>query len=135
GVSNHPAWRVERARRIAAERGWTPYTALQLGYSYVQPRPLAPVDGQDHPFGVAGPETLDYVRSEPGLWLWAYSPLLRGAYARPDRPFAEAYDHPGTTRRLAALGAVAEETGATRNQVVLAWLAGGDPPITPIVGV
>jgi aryl-alcohol dehydrogenase-like predicted oxidoreductase len=135
GVSNHPAWRVERARRIASERGWSPYTAVQLSYSYAQPRPLAPVEGQDHPFGMATAETVDHVRSDPELWLWAYSPLLRGSYARADRPFAEAYDHPGTTRRLAALSEVAEETGATRNQLVLAWLAGGDPSITPIVGV
>ncbi len=135
GASNHPAWRVERARQIAAGRGWEPYSAVQLSYSYLQPRPLAPVDGQDHRFGMAGAEAVDHAASDPGLWLWAYSPLLRGSYARPDRPFAEAYDHPGTTRRLAVLGEVAEEIGATRNQVVLSWLAGGEPAITPIVGV
>ena len=28
--------------------------------------------------------------------------LVNGAYDRPDRPFPTAYDHPGTTRRLAA---------------------------------
>ena len=135
GASNHPAWRVERARQIATRHGWEPYTALQLSYSYLQPRPLASVDIQDHPFGMAGVESIDYARSDPSLWLWAYSPLLRGSYARPDRPFGEAYDHPGTTRRLAVLGEVAEEIGATRNQIVLAWLTGGDLAITPIVGV
>jgi len=135
GASNHPAWRVERARQIAIRQGWEPYSALQLSYSYVQPRPLAAVEIQDHPFGMAGSESIDYVRSDPSLWLWAYSPLLRGSYARPDRPFGESYDHPGTTRRLAVLGEVAEELGATRNQIVLAWLTGGDPAITPIVGV
>jgi len=30
---------------------------------------------------------------------------------------------------------VAHELGVTRNQVVLAWLLGGDPAISPIVGV
>jgi aryl-alcohol dehydrogenase-like predicted oxidoreductase len=135
GVSNHPMWRVERARQIAASRGWTPFSALQLGLSYVQPRPFAPIDGQDHRFGVATDEALDYATCNPELWLWAYSPLMRGSYTRPDRPFPEAYDHPGTTRRLAVLGEVAEEIGASRNQVVLAWLAGGRPAITPIVGV
>lgn len=70
----------------------------------------------------------------PGLSLWAYTPLLRGAYVHAER-LPEAYEHPGTTRRLAALNAVAAELGATRNQVVLAWLSGGDPPVTPIVGV
>ena len=135
GMSNHPAWRVERARQIAAGSGSTPFSAMQLSFSYVQPRPLAPVEGQDHRFGMATAEALDYVVANPDMWMWAYSPLLRGSYARPDRPFAEAYDHPGTTRRLAVLGEVAEEIGVTRNQVVLAWLVGGQPPITPIVGV
>jgi aryl-alcohol dehydrogenase-like predicted oxidoreductase len=45
------------------------------------------------------------------------------------------YEHAGTARRLAVLGEVAGELGVTRNQVVLAWLLGGDPPISPIVGV
>jgi aryl-alcohol dehydrogenase-like predicted oxidoreductase len=135
GVSNHPTWRVERARQIAARQGWPPYSAIQLSVSYVQPRQFAPVDGQEHRFGIANDESLDYAASNPDLWLWGYSPLLHGSYARPDRPFPEAYDHPGTTRRLALLGEVAEELGATRNQVVLAWLAGGKPAITPVVGV
>jgi aryl-alcohol dehydrogenase-like predicted oxidoreductase len=29
---------------------------------------------------------------------------------------------------------VAEETGATANQVVLAWLMGGEVPVLPLVG-
>jgi aryl-alcohol dehydrogenase-like predicted oxidoreductase len=135
GVSNHPSWRVERARQIAATRGLAGYSALQLSYSYLQPRPLAPVDGQSHRFGFVSDETLDYVVENPGIALWAYSPLLVGAYVRPDRPLPEAYDHPGTSRRLAVLDEVAAELGATRNQVVLAWLTGGRPAITPIVGV
>jgi aryl-alcohol dehydrogenase-like predicted oxidoreductase len=47
----------------------------------------------------------------------------------------EAYQHPGTARRLAVLDEVAADHDATRNQVVLAWLTGGQPAITPIVGV
>jgi aryl-alcohol dehydrogenase-like predicted oxidoreductase len=67
--------------------------------------------------------------------LWSYTPLLSGRYTRPDKPLPTDYDHPGTTRRLAALDEVAAETGATRNQVVLAWLTGGNLDIIPIVGV
>jgi aryl-alcohol dehydrogenase-like predicted oxidoreductase len=135
GVSNHPTWRVERARQIAASRGLEGYTALQLSYSYLQPRPFAPVEGQDHRSGFVTIETLDYVTANPEIALWAYTPLLLGAYVRPDRPLQEAYDHPGTTRRLAVLDEVAADLGATRTQVVLAWLTGGEPAITPIVGV
>ena len=69
-----------------------------------------------------------------GLPLVAYSPLLGGAYVRPDRPLGPEFDHAGTPRRLAALHAVASETGATANQVVLAWLMGGELPVIPLVG-
>ena len=132
GASNHATWRVERARQVARTCGAAAYSALQLRHTYLQPRPGVPV--HDHPHGSVTAETLDYARAEQ-LDIWAYTPLLSGSYVRPDRPLPEAYDHPGTTRRLAVLDDVAAELGATRNQVVLAWLSGGFPAITPIVGV
>jgi aryl-alcohol dehydrogenase-like predicted oxidoreductase len=133
GCSNWPTWRVEQARAAARSSGWPGLTALQLLHSYVQPRPAAPVSFQSQRFGWVSDETLDYAGSND-VDIWAYSPLLKGAYTHPDR-FEEAYDHPGTTRRLAALDSVAAELGATRNQVVLGWLIGGSPAITPIIGV
>ncbi|MEO3799760.1 aldo/keto reductase [Nonomuraea sp. B1E8] len=135
GASNHALWRVERARRIAEANGWPGYSALQLRHSYVSPRPGAVVPDQSHRFGWVTDEVLDYVSSEPEVALWAYTPLLNGSYTRDDRPLAEAYDHPGTTRRLAVLSEVADELGVTRNQVVLAWLIGGSPAVIPVVGV
>ncbi|MHA6762483.1 aldo/keto reductase [Streptacidiphilus sp. PAMC 29251] len=67
--------------------------------------------------------------------MWAYTALLNGGYTRADRPLPDHYLHPGNSRRIAALAGIAEELGATRNQVVLAWLRDGRPSITPIVGV
>ena len=64
----------------------------------------------------------------------AYSPLLSGAYVRADRPLGPEFDHAGTSARLSVLRSVASETGATVNQVVLAWLMGGELPIIPLVG-
>jgi len=135
GASNHPLWRVERARRIATDLGVAGFTAGQQRYSYVHPRPFETLESNDHRFGWVTDETLDYAAVHPDFDLWAYTPLLNGSFDRPDRPLAEQYRHPGTERRLAALAAVADEVGATRGQVVLAWLTGGDPVVTPIVGV
>ena len=103
GVSNHPTWRVERARAIAERLGVEPYTALQLTTSYVEPRPGAHVPGKDHRFGFVSDETVDYVETHPEVDLWVYSPLIQGSFDRADRPLPDAYDHPGTTERLAAL--------------------------------
>lgn len=132
GASNHAVWRVERARALARQLGVAGYEALQLRWSYVQPRPGAvlPDGGHRH----ATEADLDYAHAE-GLRFWAYTPLLNGGYTRADRPFAEPYDHVGTHRRLAALDTVAGELGVTRNQVVLAWMRTGEPAIQPIVGV
>jgi hypothetical protein len=95
---------------------------LQYHYSYVRPR--ADLPGRDT-VGSAFGDLLSLVRSSPGLTLVAYSPLLSGAYVRSDRPLGPEFDHAGTPARLSALRAVAAETGATVNQVVLAWLMGG----------
>lgn len=135
GISNHPTWRVEQSRALAAVAGTEPFTALQLTTSYLRPRPDTEVPGKDHRFGFVTDETVDYLATHPDLELWAYSPLIQGSYDRPDRPFPEPYDHPGSTRRLAALREVADEIGARPGQVVLAWLMGGSPSIRPIVGV
>ena len=132
GISNHPTWLVERARGHALARGLAPYDAIQLTTSYVEPRPGAAVEGKDHRFGWVSEETRDYVATN-GLELWAYSPLIQGSFDRDDRPFPQAYDHPGTTARLAALAAVAGERNVAPSQVVLAWLIAQG--INPIVGV
>lgn len=132
GASNHPVWRVEQGRRTAAALDVAGWAALQLRHSYVQPRPGAALQSWAH--RQVGPETLDYVRSQPDLDLWAYSPLINGAYGRADRPLEEAYEHPGTARRLAVLAEVAADLGVSGNQVVLSWLLNGDPGVFPIVG-
>ncbi|MEV5440328.1 aldo/keto reductase [Streptomyces sp. NPDC052682] len=134
GVSNHAVWRVERARASAAAAGLPGYEVLQYAHSHLRPRTDVPDElFPDGSLGHAGAELLSYLRAEPGLTLVAYSPLLKGAYTRPDRLPAD-FDHPGTPVRLEALREVARETGATVNQVVLAWQIGGDLPIVPLVG-
>jgi aryl-alcohol dehydrogenase-like predicted oxidoreductase len=138
GVSNHWAWRVERARSLAAAAGLPGYEVLEYQHSYLRPRTDLP--GSRSPDGMPGMvsgDVLSYLRAEPQLTMVAYSPLLKGGYVRPDKlaaaEFAE-YDHPGTPVRLAALREVARDVGATVNQVVLAWLIGGQVPMIPLVG-
>ncbi|ALC21284.1 aldo/keto reductase [Streptomyces pristinaespiralis] len=135
GASNHAIWRVERARALAAAAGVPGYEVLQYQHSHLRPRFDMPSDlFEDGSLGHAGAELLSYLRAEPGLTLVAYSPLLAGAYTREDKPLPPDYDHPGTPARLAALREVAKETGASVNQVVLAWQIGGALPVIPLAG-
>jgi aryl-alcohol dehydrogenase-like predicted oxidoreductase len=135
GVSNHWSWRVERARNLAAAAGMPGYEVLQYYYSYLRPRTDLPgalsPDGEQ---GILTGELLSYARAEPQVTLVAYSPLLKGGYVRQDRPLHPIFDHSGTPGRLAALREVAKDAGATANQVVLAWLIGGQVPVIPLVG-
>jgi aryl-alcohol dehydrogenase-like predicted oxidoreductase len=121
GASNHPAWRIERARAHALSTGAKPFDAFQLNATYLRPRPGTLPPGVAHRFGVLSDEQRDYA-AEHDIEVWAYTPLLSGAYDNPEKDIPEVYDHPGNTARLAALDAVAAEAGAARGQVVLAWL-------------
>jgi aryl-alcohol dehydrogenase-like predicted oxidoreductase len=136
GLSNHWAWQLERARSRAAAAGTARADVLQYHHTYLRMRTDIPDRrfSPDGEIGVADGSILSYLRAEPGMTLVAYSPLLNGAYTRPDRELDRGYDHPGTRARLKALDQVVTETGATANQVVLAWLIGGELPVVPLVG-
>ena len=125
GASNTRAWRLATARERSRANGWPAYACLQQKYTYLRPAP-----GRAFGFQLwAGREVRDLARAE-GVGLLAYSPLLSGAYTREDRAIPPEFDGPDTDARLAALAEVADETGATANQIVLAWmLAQGIVPV------
>ena len=127
GASNHATWRIERARAIARAGGRPAYHCVQQEHSYLLPHP--------HPgqVNLITEELIDYAAPEE-LTLLAYSPLLKGLYARPGQAPPAAYDHPTNQARMAVLREVAAELGGTPNQVVLAWLMQGQPSILPVVG-
>jgi aryl-alcohol dehydrogenase-like predicted oxidoreductase len=131
GCSNHAAWRIAAAREIARAQGLPAFSCVQQRQTYLRPGPGADFGVNPH----ISDELPDYAREEQDLALLGYSVLLSGAYTRPDRPLPAEYDHPDSHRRLVALAEVADELGVTRNQVVLAWLLRGDPPVLPVLGV
>ncbi len=128
GASNYRIWRLEHARTIAAERGWTPYTCMQQRYTYARPKPSY----NFFPHVAADRQMLDYAKAA-NVPLLAYSPLQAGAYTREDRELPEPYLWPDTELRVKELRAVARELDATPNQVVLAWMLESDPPVIPII--
>jgi aryl-alcohol dehydrogenase-like predicted oxidoreductase len=136
GLSNHWAWQLERARNLASAAGTARADVLQYHHSYLRMRTDIPDlrFTRDGDFGIADGSILSYLRAEPGTTLVAYTPLLSGAYTRPDKKLDRGYEHPGTRARLSALDQVVKETGATANQVVLAWLIGGELAVVPLVG-
>jgi aryl-alcohol dehydrogenase-like predicted oxidoreductase len=128
GASNFLAWRLEEAHWASHTHDWAEYCCVQQRYSYVRPKPGTSFSPQI----ATNDDLLDYCRVR-GVTMLAYSPLLSGAYARADRSFSEQYLGPDTDARVATLRAVAEEVGATVNQIVLAWMVQSDPPVIPLV--
>lgn len=133
GASNHTTWRIERFRAEARRTGVAGYGVVQQRGTYLEER--HPRERPTDAIQIAiTPELLDYARSEPPLTVMAYAALIEGAYVRDDRPLPPGVDTPGAHARLQVLRKVADELGATPNQVVLAWLMGGDPPVLPVLG-
>jgi len=128
GASNFLAWRLEEARWVSRTQSWSEYCCIQQRYSYVRPKPGAKFAPQI----AANDDLLDYCKSR-GITLLAYSPLLRGAYTRPERPFPDQYVGPDTRARVAVLKTIAEEKNATANQIVLAWMIHSEPCVIPLV--
>jgi aryl-alcohol dehydrogenase-like predicted oxidoreductase len=127
GCSNTAAWRLAEARQLAAARGVAAYSVIQQHYTYLWPNPIALQGvrrlGSPH-VQHAGIEHFDYLEAHPDVTLVAYQTLLTGSYTRPDRPFSieRGYAHPTAYARYEVLRQVAQDLGATLNQVVLAWL-------------
>jgi aryl-alcohol dehydrogenase-like predicted oxidoreductase len=134
GASNYWVWELERWRAHAAGR--PSFDVLQFQHTYLRPRTDLPgLAAPEGTVGAADGQLLSWLADSPEVALVAYSPLLKGMYTREEvfeRPTG--FDHPGVAERLAALDDVVRETGATRNQVVIAWLLGAPVPAIPLVG-
>ena len=126
GASNLAVWRIAESNQASHAHGWAGYTAIEQRYTYLRPR-----HGADF-----GPQLFmtsdlqDFARAH-GIALVGYSVLLAGAYVRGSFPIQ--FAGPDADARLGALWSVANESGATINQVILAWMRQSDPPVLPII--
>ena len=128
GASNLKGWRIAEANMISQIRERSRYCAVEQRYTYLRPR-----HGADFgPQIFLNDDLKDYCRSH-GITPVAYSILLQGAYTREDRPVPAQFAGPDSDERLEVLKAIAEEAGATLNQVIIAWMRQSDPPVLPII--
>jgi aryl-alcohol dehydrogenase-like predicted oxidoreductase len=136
GISNAPAWVVAAANTLAAERGWTPFTAMQLHYNLVE-RSIE----RDY-FALARAQ---------GMAIAPWSPLAGGLLTgKFDRDATTAADpasrlrsserwgsllRPDNLAVAEAVSAAARELGCSAAQLALAWMMRrSDACVVPIVG-
>jgi aryl-alcohol dehydrogenase-like predicted oxidoreductase len=134
GWSNVTTWRLAQVRALAEAKGWPQPVALQQQHSY-----LARKAGLRHN-SIVSDEQLDYLETYPDLQLVAYSPILKGVFSNKERRangfwILETYLGPDADAKFAAVDEVAAASGATGNQVVLAWMMANEKPrILPLIG-
>lgn len=134
GWSNVSTWRLAQIRATADGNSWPQPAALQQQHSYLRRR--AGIDN----VSIVDSDQLDYLRAYPDLQLVAYSPVLKGLFSDRAKRVASfgamaPYNGPDAEARLAAVDRVAAATGATGNQVVLAWIVAQDSPSQlPLIG-
>jgi aryl-alcohol dehydrogenase-like predicted oxidoreductase len=127
GGSNFTAWRLAEANCVCRQNDWEGFCCLQQRFTYLRPR-----HGTGFlPQRAVTEDLLEYC-PERKVTLLAYSPLLSGAYVRDDREIPEQYRSADSDARLKVLAEVASETGATANQVILAWMMQSRPAIIPV---
>ncbi len=130
GASNYLAWRLAEAKAVSDAHSLVSYCCIQQRFTYLRPKPGASFGPQL----AANDDLLQYVQAKD-MTMLAYTPLLHGAYTRQDRELPEQYQNEDGSVRLRTLQAVANELGATANQVVYAWMLQQTPAILPILGV
>lgn len=134
GWSNVTTWRLAQIRALAETNGWPQPAALQQQHSYLNRRA-----GLRHK-SIVGDDQMDYLKTYADLQLVAYSPVLKGLYSDTSKRGSdfwamEPYRGEDADIRLAAVDKVAKATGATGNQVVLAWMMeASGPRVLPLIG-
>jgi aryl-alcohol dehydrogenase-like predicted oxidoreductase len=127
GASNFRAWRLELAHWVSQSNDLAEYSCVQQRYTYLQPR----AGTSFAPQLAANDDLLDYCRRR-SMTLLAYSPLLAGAYTRPEKTIGPQYNSDDNQQRLKALREVAGALNVSPNQVVLAWMLQSDPMVVPV---
>nr|WP_246246816.1 aldo/keto reductase [Paenibacillus lemnae] len=129
GCSNYQLSRILEAKAISMSNGWASYCCIQQRYTYFRPR-------GDADFGLqvsADEDLIAYCSQHDDFTLMAYSPLLGGIYSKKDAVLPAAYRREDQMTRLLTLRKVAEELGATPNQLILAWMLQNHPRALPVV--
>jgi aryl-alcohol dehydrogenase-like predicted oxidoreductase len=127
GVSDWPAWEVAQANTLAEDRGWSPFTGLQIHYNLldrVAEGELLPMAyAFDLPVFVWGPLS-------DGRLTGKY---LRGQGGRLDKVAWGRARGEGDDVVQAVLD-IAESIGRTPAQVALAWLRSRPGVVVPLLG-
>ena len=131
GASSMFAWQFAKMQHAAALNGWTPFIAMQDQYNLL----MREEEREMHP-----------LCGDQGVGVMAWSPLARGRLAiawgnttsriETDAYGATLYNQDQNSNRaiIDAVGRIAEQRGASRAQIALAWVLSRNVVSTAILG-
>ncbi len=133
GISDAPAWWIAQANTLAAMRGWSPFVGLQIEYSLTErtvERELIPM-AKAFNIGVTAWSPL-----AGGVLTGKYHGSAASGDARLSSDMMKQFmpEQQRMDAVVAAVKAVATETGRSMAQIALAWLRYRDVPVIPIIG-
>jgi aryl-alcohol dehydrogenase-like predicted oxidoreductase len=136
GISNAPAWVISAANTLAEERGWTPFTAMQLHYNLVE-RSI-----ESEHFALANAQNMAITP-----WSPLAGGLLTGKFNRDQDPGSRAGTRLADSPRRAQvldeknlevaekLAELAREMGCSPAQLALVWMMRRTTTcVVPIIG-
>ncbi|EEF59590.1 aldo/keto reductase [Pedosphaera parvula] len=133
GISDAPAWWIAQANTLASLRGWSPFVGLQIEYSLVErtvERELIPM-AQALNLGVTAWSPLS-----GGILTGKYHGQGSAEGSRMSSDMMKEFmpEEKRAAAIVAAVKAIAQETGRSMAQVALAWLRYRSVPVIPIIG-
>src|ERR1700674_1894050 len=133
GISDAPAWWIAEANTLSHLGGWSPFIGLQIEYNLIErtvERELIPM-AKALNVGVTAWSPL-----ANGILTGKYHGEGKAEAGRMSRQEMQEFlpEQQRTERVVAAVKAVAEQTGRSMAQVALAWLRYRPVPVIPIIG-
>jgi aryl-alcohol dehydrogenase-like predicted oxidoreductase len=135
--SNTLAWRIEQAQQISKQHHFPAYCCVQQRHSYVRPRRDIKAFSNAHV--PVNTDLLDFAKARSDQFIIvAYSVLMNGLYTQetpqiPEVCQPDAYDSAELHAKIQTLREIAHETGATPNQVVIAWVLQNAPAMIALI--
>ena len=132
GISDAPAWVVAQANTLAAIRGWTAFSALQIAYSLIERTPERELLPMARAFDMA---VTPWAPVGGGILTGKYN--VKNWKKNTDTKRADYNESMVTEKNLAIaekVAVIAKKIGCTPAQAALNWLRRQPGVIIPIVG-
>lgn len=132
GISNHRSYLLARLKEISRFKGLIDVDFAQYRHTYLRTKPGTLIYNPKDARMCLTEDLADLIKDSQ-INFMGYQILLSGAYCPGKAEIPRQYLSKDSTKRLETLHLIAEESGASVNQVVLSWAMKNQPSTIPII--